>query len=130
MQRLVGFDPSAEPVGDRLANLRIAAIALADEHTDWEGLDAWLESERVVGATLGRQVSETAKPDDTIDRRLEILDRAHAFSQNLRLFRSSGYDRQTLSKLQVHATRLTTSISERQGWELSTASNTRLSPLE
>ncbi len=134
VQRLVGFDPSAEPVGERLANLRIAAIALADEYTEWEGLDAWLESERVLGATLGRQVMDAAQPGDTVERRLKVLDPlmswAHAFSQNLRLFRNSGYDRQTLSKLQMYAADLTRSISERHGWESPRTSNPRLSTLD
>ena len=92
VQRLLGFDPSTEPIGERLANLRIASIDLADEYTDWEGLDTWLEAERVLGATLGRQVMAAAKPGDSVDQRLRNLDPlmswTQAFSQNLRLFRS------------------------------------------
>ena len=30
VQRVIGFDPTAEPVGERLANLRITSIALVD----------------------------------------------------------------------------------------------------
>lgn len=63
VQRLVGFDPTSEPIGEGLANLRMAMIALADEYTDWEGLDKWLEAERALGATLGRQVKDAAKPE-------------------------------------------------------------------
>ena len=62
VQRLIGFDPASEPVGDRLANLRIAMIALVDELDDWAGLDEWLEAERVLGATLGRQVWSSRSP--------------------------------------------------------------------
>jgi hypothetical protein len=39
VQRFIGFDPSMEPVGDRLSDLRIATIALVDELEDWAGLD-------------------------------------------------------------------------------------------
>lgn len=117
--------------------LRICASPrshLPTKYTEWEGLDAWLESERVLGATLGRQVMDAAQPGDTVERRLKVLDPlmswAHAFSQNLRLFRNSGYDRQTLSKLQMHAADLTRSISERHGWESPRTSNPRLSTLD
>lgn len=134
VQRLVGFDPSAEPIGERLANLRIASIDLADEYTDWEGLDTWLEAERVLGATLGRQVMAEAKPGDSIEQRLRNLDPlmswTQAFSQNLRLFRSKGYDKEALFKLQSNATDLTKTIHERHGWELPPTSNPRLSPLD
>ena len=134
VQRLLGFDPSTEPIGERLANLRIASIDLADEYTDWEGLDTWLEAERVLGATLGRQVMAAAKPGDSVDQRLRNLDPlmswTQAFSQNLRLFRSKGYDKDALSKLQSNATDLTKTIHGRHGWELPPTSNPRLSPLD
>jgi hypothetical protein len=134
VQRLVGFDPSIEPVGERLANLRIAGIELADEYADWEGLDTWLEAERVLGATLARQVMDAAKPGDSVDQRLNSLDPfiswAQALSQNLRLFRRTGHDKVALSKLQENATNLTRNIHERHGWELPPASNPRLSPLD
>lgn len=123
-----------EPVGERLANLRIAGIELADEYTDWEGLDTWLEAERVLGASIARQVMEAAKPGDSVDQRLNNLDPfiswAQALSQNLRLFRRKGYDKQALSKLQANATGLTKTIHERHGWELPPTSNPRLSSLD
>lgn len=134
VQRFLGFDPSREPVGERLANLRIAMIDLADEYTDWEGLDGWLEAERVLGATFGRQVMAAAKPGDSVEQRLKILDPlmtwAQALSQNLRLFRSKGYDREALGKLRSHATDLTRNIAEQHGWDLPPTSNPRLSPLD
>jgi len=34
VQRFIGFDPSMEPVGERLAKFRIAGIALVDELPD------------------------------------------------------------------------------------------------
>lgn len=73
VQHLIGFDPTVEPIGNRLTNLRIAMVNLADEYTDWVGLDTWLEAERVLGATLGRQVVDTAKPGDSVDQRLARL---------------------------------------------------------
>jgi len=39
-------------------------INLADEYTDWDGLDRWLEAERLLGATFARQVMAAAKPGD------------------------------------------------------------------
>lgn len=69
-------------VNDRLANLRIASIALVDLLETWEGLDAWLEAERVVGATIGRQVMDAAKPSDRVEQRVNnlapLMDWAHA----------------------------------------------------
>lgn len=134
VQRLVGFDPSVEPIGERLANLRIAGIELADEYTDWDGLDTWLEAERVLGATLGRQVMDAAKPNDSVEQRLKNLDPliswAQALSQNLRLFRKTGYDKAALSKLRENATGLTKDVHEKHGWDLPSTSNPRLKPLE
>jgi hypothetical protein len=134
VQRLVGFDPSREPLGERLANLRIAMIDLADEYTDWEGLDGWLEAERALGATLGRQVMEASQPGDSVEQRLEVLDPfiawTQALSQNLRLFRGTGYDKATLSKLRLHATDIIKDIHEHHGWELPLTSNPRLRPLD
>ncbi|MGN6250820.1 MAG: hypothetical protein ACTHNS_03280 [Marmoricola sp.] len=46
VQRFIGFDPTMEPIGDRLTNFRIATIALVDELEGWAGLDTWLEAER------------------------------------------------------------------------------------
>ncbi|KIP95846.1 hypothetical protein RU09_00335 [Microbacterium sp. MEJ108Y] len=134
VQRLVAFDPTTEPVGERLANLRIAGIELADEYTDWEGLDTWLEAERVLGATLARQVMAAAKPGDSVDQRLDNLDPfmswAQALSQNLRLFRRTGYDKAALSKLRENATGLTKDVHKKHGWELPPTSNPRVAPLD
>lgn len=134
VQRLLGFDPTTEPIGERLANLRITMIDLADEYTDWEGLDKWLDAERVLGATLGRQVLNAAKPGDSVEQRLENLDPlmvwAHALSQNLRRFRATGYDKQALSKLQSHAEDFTKRTHERHGWQLPPTSSPYLSPLD
>lgn len=134
VQRLVGFDPSTEPVGERLANLRIASIDLADEYTDWEGLDTWLEAERVLGAALGRQMMDAAHPGMSVEQRLRTLDPhitwTQALSQNLRLFRSKGYDQAALTKLQSHALELTREIYQRHGWEAPPTSNPRIAPLD
>lgn len=133
VQRLVGFDPTTEPVGDRLANLRIAMIALTDEHEKWEGLDLWLEAERTLGATIAREVMEKARPGDSADKRLENLDLyitwAQALSQNLRRFRSTGYDKDALAKLRKNDLELIKTIHERNGWDMPPASNPRLTPL-
>lgn len=134
VQRLVGFDPTTEPVGERLANLRITMIDLSDEYTDWDGLDEWLEAERVLGATLGRQVMDAAKPGDTVEQRLEnlepLMNWAQALSQNLRRFRATGYDKRALPKLQSQAEELTKRIHERHGWKLPPTSSPHLRPLD
>lgn len=134
VQRLIGFDPTAEPLKDRLANLRIATIALVDSLDGWAGLDRWLEAERVLGATLGRQVMESARPGDGVEERLTQLDPlmswAQALSQNLRLLRSTGHDEQVLGKLRVNAEALVKRIHERHGWQLPPTSNPRIQPLE
>lgn len=134
VQRLLGFDPSTEPVDERLANLRIAMIALTDELEDWEGLDAWLESERALGATIGREVMETAQHGQSAEERLKVLDLhmtwAQALSQNLRRFRSVGHDKGSLTKLRDNNLALIKSIHDRRGWETPPTSNPRLKPLD
>lgn len=122
VQRLIGFDPTAEPIGDRLANLRILMIALVDELDDWAGLDKWLEAERVLGATLGRQIMEAAQPGDSVEQRLTNLDPllrwADAMSSNLRHFRSAGYDAKAGVRLRANAEHLVRLIHDKHGWEL------------
>ncbi len=50
---------------------------------------------------------EAAKPDDSVEQRLQNLDPliswTQALSQNLRLFRKSGYDKVVLSQLQAES---------------------------
>jgi hypothetical protein len=122
VQRLIGFDPASEPVGDRLANFRIAMIALVDELKYWKGLDLWLEAERALGTILARQVMEKAKPGDTVDERLAALDPYQRWAQvlgmNLRMFRNHGYDEGVASKLQEHAAGEMKRVCEANGWAL------------
>lgn len=120
IQRMIGFDPASEPIGERLANLRISTIALVDEMPDWAGLDKWLEAERALGAVLGREVLERARRGDTVDERLQILDPyqlwAQALGSNLRHFRAAGYDAIAAAKLRELAESHTEQVSERNGW--------------
>lgn len=122
VQRLIGFDPASEPIGDRLANLRIAMIALVDELDDWDGLDKWLEAERALGAILGHQVMAQSNPGDTVDQRLRVLDPLLVWAQilgsNLRLFRRKGYDADAAAKLRDHADNRLKQICEAHGWPL------------
>lgn len=134
VQRLIGFDPAAEPINDRLVNLRIAMIALVDQLDTWEGLDAWLEADRVLGATIGRQVMDAAKPgdggvEDRVNSLVPLMDWAHVLSSNLRDFRSVGHDAKVLTKLQENAEALVVDIHERHGWELPPRKNSRVQPL-
>lgn len=134
VQRLIGFDPTAEPVGERLANLCITSIALVGQRDSWVGIDSWLEAERTLGATIGRQVMEAAKPGDTVDRRVAnlnpLMSWAHALSSNLRHFRSTGHDVDARSKLQANADELVGGIHARHGWDLPPRANPRIQPLE
>jgi type II secretory pathway pseudopilin PulG len=134
VQRLVGFDPTTEPAGDRLVNLRIAMIALTDELEGWKGFDTWLEAERALGATLGRQVMESAKPADTVELRLANLDPYHRWaivlSQNLRHFRSVGYDAEAVTKLSANAMEQTTAIHQKHGWQLPLSTIAGVQPLD
>jgi len=134
VQRFIGFDPAREAVGERLSNLRIAGIALIDELDDWPGLDAWLEAERALGAALALDVMENAKPDDSTERRLAILDSyqlwAQALSSNLRQFRARGYDADAVVSLRSAAEQNQRSVYEKHGWPLPTApSESKLKPL-
>lgn len=134
VQRLIGFDPTAEPVGERLANLRITSIALMDQLDGWDGIDSWLEAERALGASIGRQVMEGGKPDDSVDQRVKNLDPmiswAHALSSNLRHLRSSGHEAGALAKLQANAEEHIRAIHCHHGWDLPPSSNPRMQPLD
>lgn len=133
VQRLIGFDPTAEPVGDRLANLRISMIALVDELPDWAAMDYWLEMERKLGATYARQVLDASKPDDDVERRLQNLEPlmtwAQALSSNLRFLKASGYDQAALGDLATAARNAVAEIHEKNGWDLPSTANPRIQPL-
>lgn len=133
VQRLIGFDPRAEPVGERLRNLRITMIELVDDLEGWDGIDSWLEAERVLGATISRQVMEVSEQRETVEQRVKNLEPlmswAHALSSNLRRFRSTGHDAAVLAQLQANAEAIVGSIHERHGWELPPSTNPRVQPL-
>lgn len=134
VQRFIGFDPTMEPIGDRLANFRIATIALVDELDGWQGLDTWLEAERNLGAVLGRQVMEAAKPGDSVEERLANLDPyqrwAQVLSQNLRRFRAVGFDADAALKLRASAESQAKTIYEKHGWALPPTSIPGLTSLD
>lgn len=123
VQRLIGFDPASEPIGERLQNLRIAIIALIEGLEGWDGFGEWLEAELALGATLGRQTMERAKPGDSVDERLKALDPYQRWAQvlgmNLRRFRAVGYDEAATLKLRDHAADQKKAICEANGWPLS-----------
>lgn len=133
IQRLLGFDPTMEPIGERLANLRIASIDLIDGLEGWDALGPWLEAERALGATLGRQVMNSARKTDTVEQRLTKLDPynrwAVALSQNLRHFRAKGYDADAAEKLRGNAVSQTKAIHAKHGWELPPTSLPGVEPL-
>jgi hypothetical protein len=122
VQRLIGFDPASEAIGERLANFRIGMIALVDELEGWDGFDLWLETERALGAILGRQVLERATPDDSTDERLQVLDPyqrwAQVLSTNLRRFRAVGYDGGAVTELRERAAKELKAICEANGWSV------------
>ncbi|KIQ02453.1 hypothetical protein [Curtobacterium flaccumfaciens] len=134
VQRLIGFDPSAEPIQDRLANLRIAMIVLVDDLPTWAELGPWLEVERVLGATHGQVVMENFTPTDNVEQRVRNLEPlmtwAHALSQNLRLFRSTGYDAEVMRNLSTNSEALIRQLHEQYGWELPPTANPRIRPVD
>ena len=136
MQRFVGFDPSAEPIGERLSDFRIATIALVDELEDWADLDTWLEAERALGAVQGLQVMKMMEQGGTIDQRLATLEPfqlwAQALSSNLRHFRTTGFDAAVAAKLSKIAQDQARSINEKHGFDQQSSppSGLKLKPLD
>ena len=134
VQRFIGFDPTMEPIGERLADLRIAGIALVDEMPSWAGLDKWLEAERALGAVLGGQVMEQAQPGDSVELRLANLHPyqrwAQVLSSNLRHFRANGYDADAANKLQQSAEQQAKAVYNEHGWALPSTSITGDKPIE
>jgi hypothetical protein len=121
VQRLIGFDPSREPVGERLANLRIAGIALADD-LGWESLDSWLKAERALGSAYAQQAMLDSSPNDTPDRRLDVTQpywtSADVLGHNLRRFRKEGYKADEMNSLRSHALGEVNRIHEKHGCPL------------
>lgn len=121
VQHLIGFDPNQQPVDERLVNLRVALVALVDHLDGWEGFDRWLEAERVLGATIARQVLERSESSDDVETRLANLDPllrwAGALSQNLRRFRRVGYDAVAVRDLCVNAEKVNREVCDANGWD-------------
>lgn len=134
VQRFIGFDPRLEPIGDRLTNFRIATIALVDEIDGWEGLDTWLEAERVLGTTLGRQVMEQTRSRATMDERLADLHPyqqwAQVLSHNLRRFRAKGFDADAVEQLHASAMDRIRDVHLRHGWDLPPTTIPGVRPIE
>ncbi len=61
--------PSDEPVGDRPASFRFAVIAPSEELGTRDGLDARLDDQRTLGATVSRHVAESAEQSGTVEQR-------------------------------------------------------------
>lgn len=133
VQRLVGFDPTVEPVGERLANFRIAGISLVDGLGTWDGLDRWLESERLLGAVLAREVMSRVTQQDSVEQRVEMLlpyqQWAGILSQNLRHFHRTGFDLEALAKLDAAAQDRLRTVAARNGWEIPPRESPEVTPL-
>lgn len=134
VQRLIGFDPSAAPVNDRLENLRIAMIALVDGLPTWDGLDQWLDAERMLGATYARTVMDRSRPDDSVDQRVDnlmpLMTWAQTLSSNLRYLRSTGHDAGALNKLTQHAASMIRQLHNEHGWALPSEHGPGVAPLD
>ena len=121
VQRLIGFDPSREPVGERLANLRIAGIALADD-LGWEGLDSWLKAERALGSAYAQRAMHASSTNDTPERRVDVTQPywtwADVLAHNLRRFRREGYKVDEMESLRSHALGEVKRIHEKHDWPL------------
>jgi hypothetical protein len=109
-------------------------IELVDQLEGWDGIDSWLEAERTLGATMSRQVMEVSEQRETVEQRVKNLEPlmswAHALSNNLRRFRSTGHDAAVLAELQANAEAIVGSVHERHGWELPPSTNPRVRPLD
>lgn len=109
-------------------------IALVDGLPTWQGLDEWLEVERRLGATFGRQVMERSRPGDSVDQRVEnlmpLMTWAQTLSSNLRNLRSTGHDTDALAKLTQHAASMTKQLHNEQGWVPPSECASGVSPIE
>lgn len=134
VQRLIGFDPAAEPVGERLTDLRIGFVSLIDELDDWDGLDEWLAAEHGLGAVLGRQVMAQARKTDSPEHRLKVLSPYHLWAQalasNLRHFRRHGYDAAVMGDLQARASQHKVDVYRGNGWTMPPMKPPGIEPLD
>jgi len=60
------FDPASEPVGEKMATLRVRFTALIDGLPTWDCLDRWLAAEHVLGSVLARELLAKADSMDDI----------------------------------------------------------------
>ena len=77
---------------------------------------------------------DRARPGDTVDERLKVLDAYHRWAQvlgmNLRVFRSQGYDKAVASELRDHAADQMKRVCEANGWQLPPTTIPGLRPLD
>lgn len=73
VQRMIGFDPTSEPVGERLAHLRIAMIAMVDELPDWPvWTNGWRPNAPLAQRSDGRSWSGRSQGDTVNERMLAL----------------------------------------------------------
>ena len=122
VMRVIGLDPTAEPVQEPLRNLRVHLVALVDGLPEWDGLGAWVAAESARGAVIARELLEHARPGATTDERFARLEPYLTWginlSQNLRALRNTGHDAQVLADLRDSAHRDVVTIHKRNGWAL------------
>lgn len=122
VMRVIGLDPTAEPVQEPLRNLRVHLVALVDGLPEWDGLGAWVAAESARGAVIARELLEHARPGATTDERFARLEPYLTWginlSQNLRDLRRKGHYPDAIAQLRVIAQRDVEAIHVRNGWDL------------
>lgn len=146
MAPLLTVMPHREPrLGEYLVAGRARATVLIDRLDGWECFDEWLDAEWQLGSARGREVTDAvahrtslqaiaASGPMGVDDELKITASLHTWAaglnQNLRWFRSKGYDAETVTELLARARNLTEDVYARHGWQLPPDSLSGLVPLK
>lgn len=119
----------AEDAAPVLRDSRTCLMALVDALPGWEALGDWIAHEHVLGAHAAHADLEDMSQDSG---RLPDLSMrwGGAFTTNLRRFRATGYDEQTMRRLTSNARDQLTRLCEARGWDFPPETMEGVEPLD
>lgn len=123
------LNPTAEDAGPILRDSRADLMALVDALPEWTALGDWLANEHVLGAAAARADLEDMGRDR--DALPDLSARwGAALTQNLRRFRATGYDEQTMHRLTASTREQLERLHTSRGWELPAETMEGVEPLD
>lgn len=134
------FDPTSEPLGDRLVALRTRSMLLIDL-LDWDGFDKWLAAEQqaivylmheadVVGQSKRQRLGRDLTTEEVVEIVKEMHTRVAALTTNVRRLRKVGTGELPYDEFAESAWDSARATCKRNGWPVPTGKIEGIEPYE